>query len=81
MRAVVLDIALLVRDGDLARHVVDLDAVGRGEFQQMRLGLLGEVEQRLGAVQPISASSSSAQARWPVPSWPPLRPEAPSPKR
>ena len=47
--AVVVDIALLVRDGELARHEVDLDAVRRGEFEKMRLGLLGEVEQRLGA--------------------------------
>ena len=47
--AVVVDIALLVRDRELARHEVDVDAVHRCEFEQMRLGLLGKVEQRLGA--------------------------------
>ena len=47
--AVVVDIALLVRDRQLAGHEVDVDAVHRGEFQQMRLGFLGEIEQRLGA--------------------------------
>ena len=35
----------------------------------------------LARSRPSSASSSSAQARWPVPSCPPLRPDAPSPKR
>ena len=35
----------------------------------------------LARSKPSSVSSSSAPARWPVPSWPPLRPDAPSPKR
>ncbi len=48
MRLVVVDVALLVRHRHLAGHVVDLDLVDSGEFEEMRLGLFGEVEQRLG---------------------------------
>ena len=38
-------------DVELAGPEVDLDLVDGGEFQQMRLGLLGQVEQRLGALE------------------------------
>ena len=41
--------ALLVRDVEMAGTEVDVDPVRLGEFEQVRLGLLGEVEQRLGA--------------------------------
>jgi hypothetical protein len=37
-----------VRHRHLAGHVVDLDLVDGGEFEEMRLGLFGEFEQRLG---------------------------------
>lgn len=49
MGLVGVDIALLVRHRNLARHEIDVDLVGGGEFEQVRLGLLGQVEQCLGA--------------------------------
>jgi hypothetical protein len=74
-------VALAVADVEVAGPEVDLDIVRRGELEQVRLGFLGDVEQRLGAFESEPFSSSSAPARWPVPSWPPLRPDAPSPMR
>ena len=44
-------VALAVADVEVAGPEVDLDFVDGREFQQMRLGFLGEVEQRLGALE------------------------------
>ena len=35
----------------MAGPEIDVDLVGGGEFEQMRLGFLGDVEQRLGALE------------------------------
>ena len=51
MFPVVGQLALLVNDVEMAGPEVDVDLVGGGELEQMRLGLLGEVEQRLGAFE------------------------------
>jgi hypothetical protein len=45
---VVRDVALLVGHREMTGLVVDLDLVGFCEFVQMRLRLLGQIEQRLG---------------------------------
>ena len=42
-------VALAVADIEMAGTEIDLDLVDRGEFEQVRLSLLGDVEQRLGA--------------------------------
>ena len=46
-------LALLVGDVHVAGAEVDLDIVDRGELKQMRLGFLGKVEQRLGALESV----------------------------
>ena len=45
--------ALALADIEMAGPEVDLDVVRLGEFKQMRLGLLGDVEQRLGALESV----------------------------
>ena len=44
---------LLVSDVEVAGPEVDLDGVGLSEFEEVRLGLLGEVEERLGAFEAV----------------------------
>ena len=43
--------ARLVADDHVALHIVDVDVVLGGEVEQMLLGILGHVEQRLGEPQ------------------------------
>ena len=51
MAAVGVDVARLVGGRELAGLIVDVDAVRLREVYEVRLGLLGEVEQRLGAFE------------------------------
>ena len=43
----------MLRHLEMARPEVDIDLVDVGEFEQMRLRLLGQIEQRLGAVKAV----------------------------
>src|SRR5690606_11572855 len=45
-------LARLVRDVELAGAIVDVDAVGGGKFEQVRLGFLAELERCLGPLEP-----------------------------